>query len=579
MDDDNDDGWGWGDEKPDVRARPTEEAKPQPAAPTAPQGGGWGGWGGWGAQLTQVAGGLVREVKDLADGLGEAIKEGLDEEEGDKSHGAAAGPGAGAAAVAARPASASSREDEGGEAPTAPPVSSAPDGGEDAAVLTQREKVLQGLQGEDTVFEQGFRAFDKGVDQVAAGAAGLFGNIFGAVETAAKVGVQGAAVAARTTGSVARTVATEVAQSAAAEFKEGLDDVRELHAVKTAQSNIATAARNTRQAAPQVLGAVGKTAVKVFQTANTLADKVAETVINDSELGEGGGRETNPGGTGEGGSGSAAGGPSDDDLVTFDRAFYIHGGTDFSEELRTLADSCIAHCNRARAKMASAKERKGYEGLVQRAGDMCNLEDELDSDEELAEEVDEYGKRADDEAEGADFGGYGPALERRQRTVVQARALRAGAPEAPDPAAFLKGLKAEGVQQVAEQCAVGLQYLLKLGFSMAAPMRYGRPEDDGVEWPADTEGKARIVRLQGRRLLADLEAVAATFDELFEGVGEDLKGAAEANSADLGGLIAGYRGEVEEACESAAGRILDASNSFAFIVVATELVAAVGDER
>ena len=39
----------------------------------------------------------------------------------------------------------------------------------------------------------------------------------------------------------------------------------------------------------------------------------------------------------------------------------------------------------------------------------------------------------------------------------------------------------------------------------------------------------------------------------------------------LGALVAGYRMEVEEACESAAGRILDAANSFAFIVVATEL--------
>merc|ERR1711871_1902289 len=92
------------------------------------------------------------------------------------------------------------------------------------------------------------------------------------------------------------------------------------------------------------------------------------------------------------------------------------------------------------------------------------------------------------------------------------------------PAAFLKGLKAEGVQQVAEQCAVGLQYLLKLGFSMAAPMRYGRPEDDGVEWPADAEGKARIVRLQGRRLLADLEAVATAFDELSRGSGRTSRG-------------------------------------------------------
>lgn len=441
----------------------------------------------------------------------------------------------------------------------------------------RREKILQGLQGEDTVFEQGFRAFDKGVDQVAAGAVGLFGNIFGAVEAAAKVGVQGAAVAARTTGSVARTVATEVAQSAAAELKEGLGDVCELHAVKAAQNNIATAARNTRQAAPQMLGAVGKTAVKVFQTANTLADKVAETVINDNDLGEG--EENARGGEGGPRRGSAAG--TSDDLVTFERAFYIQGGTDYSEELRTLADNCIAHCNRARAKMASAKERKVYEGLVQRAGDVCNLEEELDSDEELADEVDEYGKRADDDADGADFGGYAPTLEHRQRTVVQARALRAGAPEAPDPVAFLKGLKAEGVQQVAEQCAVGLHYLLKLGFSVAAPVRYGHPEDDGVEWPAAADGKALIVRRQGRRLLTDLEAIAAAFDQLFEGVGEDLAGRpAEGCLEDgLEALIAGYRGEVEEACESAAGRILDAANSFAFIVVATELEAAAKQDK
>ena len=530
----------------------------------------------------------MREVKDLADGLGEAIKEGLDDDEDaaegqpGTARGAAPGaPEAPAGGSGQRPA----EEAPGAESPrpggTASPVprpADPPSEGEDEVDRERRAKVLQGLQGEDTVFEQGFRAFDKGVDQVAAGAAGLFGNIFGAVETAAKVGVQGAAVAARTTGSVARTVATEVAQSAAAEFKEGLEDVRELHAVRAAQSNIATAARNTRQAAPQVLGAVGKTAVKVFQTANTLADKVAETVINDNDLGEEGGEASRQPGGGErrAGGASAAGGPSDDDLVTFDRAFYIHGGTDFSEELRTLADHCIAHCNRARAKMASAAERKRYEGLVQRAGDACNLEEELDGDEELADEVDEYGKRADDDAEGADFGGYAPALERRQRTVVQARALRGGAPEAPDPAAFLKGLKAEGIQQVAEQCAVGLQYLLKLGFSAAAPVRYGRSEDDGVEWPADADGRARAVRRQGRRLLADLEAVATAFDELFEGVEEDLSGRPAGGdgggSGDgLGALVAGYRMEVEEACESAAGRILDAANSFAFIVVATEL--------
>ena len=235
----------------------------------------------------------MKEVKDLADGLGEAIKEGLDEEEGaegqlgaarDAAPGAPEAPAGGSGPTKEAPGDGPPRP--GAAAAPAPLSVDLPAEGEDEEDRRRRAKVLQGLQGEDTVFEQGFRAFDKSVDQVAAGAAGLFGNIFGAVETAAKVGVQGAAVAARTTGSVARTVATEVAQSAAAEFKEGLEDVRELHAVRAAQSNIATAARNTRQAAPQVLGAVGKTAVKVFQTANTLADKVAETVINDGDLGE-----------------------------------------------------------------------------------------------------------------------------------------------------------------------------------------------------------------------------------------------------------------------------------------------------
>ena len=140
----------------------------------------------------------------------------------------------------------------------------------------------------------------------------------------------------------------------------------------------------SKKAAGAGLGKVGKTATGVFQQANTLADKVAETIIKDAEgdLDGWGDADLPP-----------TPASDEDDLVTFQRSFYIYGGTEFCEELDHLASECTMRCNRARAKMLK-EARSKYERMLAEVGDLCNLEEDLDADEDLGE-ADGEGRRAD----------------------------------------------------------------------------------------------------------------------------------------------------------------------------------------
>lgn len=64
--------------------------------------------------------------------------------------------------------------------------------------------------------------------------------------------------------------------------------------------------------------------------------------------------------------------------------------------------------------------------------------------------------------------------------------------------------------------------------------RFGKPLDDGIEWPEDGEEAATLLRDQATSMAHDLADLAGAFIEPLEGVGEDLP-QAQALAEQLGG--------------------------------------------
>jgi hypothetical protein len=124
--------------------------------------------------------------------------------------------------------------------------------------------------------------------------------------------------------------------------------------------------------------------------------------------------------------------------------------------------------------------------------------------------------------------------------------------------------------------------------------RYGKPLDDGFDWPADSEAAARLLQGQAVRMVEDLGAVGAAFAAPLQevaaavaGAGAGTAGAAGAAAADGGGAgggeEAGAAGPTPAARaanlaaqlggerDQAAARVRDALRELLFVLVVVAL--------
>ncbi|KAK9798114.1 hypothetical protein WJX73_000135 [Symbiochloris irregularis] len=197
------------------------------------------------------------------------------------------------------------------------------------------------------------------------------------------------------------------------------------------------------------------------------------------------------------------------DEQTFEHAFLVHGGQQVVEELEALGSDCARQLKRLRTRLP-LEGQASLDALASTLGPYFDIQNDLEGDQALTNDA-SNGPLGQGHAVIAHLCGEG--IGKTEELVAEAKLQRAGSP-AFQAAVRVQGLGAEALAEVASLC---LERLLALGRSLAASTRYGKPTDDGIQWPQDPTAVTAMLRGQGRRMLEDVEALGQAFlDALAE---------------------------------------------------------------
>jgi len=119
---------------------------------------------------------------------------------------------------------------------------------------------------------------------------------------------------------------------------------------------------------------------------------------------------------------------------------------------------------------------------------------------------------------------------------------------------------------------------------MAALHRYGKPLDDGLEWPAEADKVAGIIRQQADIMLLDLQQLAACFKAtaaaLLETLQAAMNDAVSAAAAGSGGSVLLHSAEhqqkqvvdeVQVDCTAAVAHVRDGFGKLLYVVLLSSL--------
>ncbi|GMH37158.1 hypothetical protein BSKO_05031 [Bryopsis sp. KO-2023] len=517
------------------------EEEPQPTPEPSKEGrregdvGGWGWGGGWnfnkvGGALRRVAADVADDVKGLTTSFQEAFREGdewaVEEEEEESSQG---------------------RRDP-------PAGTSGPLFQPDDRVSAQ---VLERLQGEDTTLEQGLKAIDDQMEQFTAGVGRALGSLWGGLGGAVKVTQN----LASKVENAARTATTEIVGT----VEEGVKDVKDLDAVKKAQSGLKAAAgvgEMLAHKAEKGLETVGRRAIALL----------------DASPGDGIGEK------------------EAEEAVSFDSSFYIYGGQQHWEALEGICNECAKECNRTRAILDDpAKER--LDGTVTTLHPIF----EVDGSPSESEDEDGYVKGVDSRFTPS----YSMVIALTSGSVEEASSMvvraedrlgewvddsievptppsspgSTGSPVGPRPnlridpqIAAVEGRETlvrihnEGVKRLAELCTCCMQSLLEVARNLKSGVEDGKTKEDGV-WPESCEETGQLLRGYTVRLVHDLESVAGAFVEALLGVGTSF-------DEKLGDLAvrqksASLASDLEVDARTAVNRVKEGFRSLMYVVLCT----------
>lgn len=91
--------------------------------------------------------------------------------------------------------------------------------------------------------------------------------------------------------------------------------------------------------------------------------------------------------------------------------------------------------------------------------------------------------------------------------------------------ACVLAVQQDASRRIAELASVCMERLLALARSLVAHARYGKPADDGIQWPLGGEAKAVALRQQARRMASELDALVQGYTTLLQTVCEGVCGA------------------------------------------------------
>lgn len=202
--------------------------------------------------------------------------------------------------------------------------------------------------------------------------------------------------------------------------------------------------------------------------------------------------------------------------VTFDRCFYIYGGPEQLEELEALSSHYALLFNRRKAKL-SLEQKSAYDGKLKLVQQILSLDNEVDGSGGESDK----GKKIET---GSD--GYSEIKSLHDSSVRNAADMAAGFTSAlagqpvndiiQKTASRLETLHSEGVHRVSEMCCSAVTDILMLGKSIIANANQAREDDESedvvkVDWPADSIGKAKVIRMKAQAMTGYVEAVSSSF--------------------------------------------------------------------
>ena len=261
----------------------------------------------------------------------------------------------------------------------------------------------------------------------------------------------------------------------------------------------------------------------------------------------------------------------------FPHSFDLFGGAEALDDLCALSNECSRVLNRTRAALGPDKTA-GMDAALAALAPLFDVPDGRGG--AAGQQAAAPGGQGGGEGEDA----YGPVRALVAKARTRAEALAAGLPPlvaaaaAPAPAPVDQGARdagggegsgaggggggggepeALGTWRAAAERSLGevasgqVMLLLQHARSLSAPARFGRPLDDGVEWPDEAEAAAALLRADAVRMVADLRAVEAAFAAPLAALAASAaaRGAAEAGAA----AGAGAASEIEPAESSGGG--------------------------
>ncbi|XAR59489.1 hypothetical protein NMG60_11015344 [Bertholletia excelsa] len=203
--------------------------------------------------------------------------------------------------------------------------------------------------------------------------------------------------------------------------------------------------------------------------------------------------------------------------VTFDRCFYIYGGPEQLEELEALSNHYALLFNRRKGKLSS-DQKSLYEGKLKEVQQIFSLSFEID---ETATES-EKGNKLETGTVDCDI----DMKNLHDSSVNKAAEMAAGFANAlvglaandmiQRTAGRLDSLHSEGVHRLSELCCCAASHLLMLGKSIISYVNKPQGEivDEDtlkIDWPEDSIGKAKIIRISAQSMTGQVEAVCNSF--------------------------------------------------------------------
>ena len=366
----------------------------------------------------------------------------------------------------------------------------------------RRAKFLEDVE-DQTSQDYGLKKVDEQISFLATGAASFFGSVLGSVGNVVEGGVQNAQ-------KLASTAANEFQET----FQQGVSDVTELTrksgAMKAASSGLKLAADHTVKLAEMSLEKAGTTAKGILDMAD---------VVTGIDSSEGGGK------------GNASG--EEEESLSFSHAFFIYGGPDHMEEIETISTKCGKLCQSIKVKL-SGDNKVEYEALIKSLGERFDLS-VTEIEGQKYEPLDSYSEVAK-RCEGC---------TKQVEAFVNEQMSTSGV----DLQQQIRVIKNEAVQQIAEQTAVSVHYLVKLGRSIAEPLGLFEVEED-IEWPEDPINVASILRATIESIIKDLKQLTKKFSDettKFSQGNEDLKKPANDFSVELDEIHESATDKIREA--------------------------------